>query len=143
MTDRLELERRIAARPETVFAYFVDPERYTRWMGVGAVLDARPGGRYEVRVPQGLTAIGEFREVDPPHRVVFSWGWDGHETVPAGSTEVEVTLTPDGDGTIVRLVHSSLPGPDEVASHTIGWNRYLDRLVVLGEGGDPGPDEAG
>lgn len=142
MTEQLELERRIEARPETVFAYFVDPVRYARWMGVDVELDPQPGGRYQVRVPQGYTAMGEFREVDPPRRVVFTWGWEGHDTVPPGTTEVAVTLTPDGDGTIVRLVHTNLPSPDEVSSHTFGWNRYLDRLVVAAGGGDPGPDVA-
>lgn len=142
MTQRLEIERRIRARPETIFAYFTDPERYLQWMGVDAQLDARPGGVYRVRVPQGFTALGEFQELDPPHRVVFTWGWEGHDTVPAGSTRVEVTLTRDGDETIVRLVHSGLPGAEELAQHRQGWDRYLDRLVVVGAGGHAGPDVA-
>lgn len=142
MSNRVELERRIRARPETIFAYFTDPERYTLWMGVEAELDARPGGVYRVKVPQGFTALGEFRELDPPHRVVFSWGWDGHDTVPPGSTEVEVTLTPDGDDTIVRLVHRGLPSTEEAEQHRRGWSRYLDRLVVAAQGGDPGADVA-
>lgn len=140
MSHRLELERRIKARPETVFAYFTDPERYTAWMGVEAELDARPGGVYRVRVPQGFVALGTFTEVDPPRRVVFEWGWEGHPGVPPGSTTVEVTLEPDGEETVVRMVHSGLPDDDEVEAHRAGWDRYLDRLVVAGGGGDPGPD---
>lgn len=142
MTGRLELERRIRARPETIFTYFTDPERYVQWMGIDADLDARPGGVYRVDVPQGFTALGRFEEVDPPRRVVFSWGWEGHDTVPPGSTRVEVTLTPDGEETIVRLVHTGLPGADEVEQHDHGWNRYLDRLAIAGAGGDPGPEDS-
>ena len=143
MTDRIELERRIKARPETVFAYLTEPERFVRWMGVEAQLDPRPGGVYRVRVPQGFLARGEFTEIDPPRRVVFSWGWEGHATVPPGSTTVEVTLTPDGDDTVVRLVHSGLPDTSEAEQHAQGWDRYLDRLVTAGAGGDPGPDAVG
>lgn len=139
MTDRVVIERRIRARREIVFAYFVDPERYTRWMGTEAELDPRPGGRYRVTVPQGYRAVGEFVEVEPPRRVVFTWGWEGHGTVAPGSTTVAVTLEEDGDDTLVRLVHSGLP-PDEVELHTSGWHRYLDRLVIAGRGDDPGPD---
>lgn len=140
MTGRLELQRRIRARPETVFAYLTDPARFVRWMGVDAEVDARPGGIYRVSVPQGHVARGQFVEVDPPARVVFTWGWEGHDGVPPGSTRVEITLEPDGGGTLVRLVHTGLPGPEDVGLHRQGWDRYLDRLVVTAQGGDPGPD---
>jgi hypothetical protein len=69
MTRALRLERRIDARPETVFSYLTDPRRYMRWMGVDAQLDPQPGGIYRVTVPQGFVALGEFVEIDPPHRV--------------------------------------------------------------------------
>lgn len=140
MTERIEIKRHIQARPETVFAYFTDPERYSRWMGVGAELDPRPGGVYRVRLPEGHTAVGEFVEIDPPHRVVFTFGWEDNPGVPPGSTRVEVTLEADGDATLLRLVHSDLPDEEAAAQHGHGWERYLDRLVVAGSGGDPGPD---
>lgn len=141
MTDRLELERHIAARPEVVFSYLTDPVRYVQWMGTDAELDARPGGVYRVSVPQGQVAAGKFVEVDPPRRIVFTWGWEGDGAVPPGSTRVEITLEADGAGTLVRLVHSGLPD-DAVGLHRQGWDRYADRLVVAGAGGDPGPDTA-
>lgn len=137
---RLEVQRRIRARPETVFSFLTDPGRFTRWMGVDAELDPRPGGIYRVVVPQGRVARGEFVEVEAPVRVVFTWGWEGDPGVPPGSTRVEITLEPDGDGTLVRLAHRGLPGPEAVGLHRLGWDRYLDRLVVAGTGGDPGPD---
>lgn len=138
----IEIERTIQASPETVFAYFTDADRYTAWMGTDAELDATPGGIYRVRVPQGHYAVGEFVEVAPPHRVVFTWGWEGDPEVPPGSSRVEITLTPATTGTVLRLVHSGLPGPNALAMHTQGWERYLGRLVTVTEGGDPGPDEA-
>lgn len=137
----IELERRILARPETVFSYFTDSERYTAWMGVEAVLDARPGGVYRVRVAQGGTALGEFVEVDPPRLIVFTWGWEDDPDVPPGSTTVTVTLVADEGATLVRLVHSGLPDESAVELHERGWTHYLDRLGVAATGADPGPDQ--
>jgi len=82
-------------------------------------------------------------EVIPYRRVVFTWGWEGGKEgsspVPPGSSTVEITLTPDGDGTIVRLVHRDLP-EGERDKHAQGWELYLDRLAVVASGRDPGPD---
>ena len=76
----------------------------------------------------------------PDEKVVFTFGWDEPDhPIPAGSTEVEITLVPDGDKTIVRLTHRGLP-EDAVADHTGGWSHYLARLEVAATGGDPGPD---
>lgn len=138
----IEIHRTIRAAPETIFAYFTDAQRYTEWMGVDAELDATPGGIYRVRVPQGYVAIGEFVEVQPPTRLVFTWGWEGDPEVPPGSSRVEVTLTEGDDGTELRLLHTGLPTPESYDLHELGWQRYLGRLVVAGEGGIPGPDEA-
>jgi uncharacterized protein YndB with AHSA1/START domain len=78
--------------------------------------------------------------VEPPTRLVFTWGWEGADEMPPGSTTVEVRLTPDGDATIVRLTHRDLPTPEQVESHAAGWGHFLARLAVAATGGDPGPD---
>ena len=57
----IELETRVAAPPEIVFAYFVQPELYRRWKGSTAELDARPGGLYRVTMPTGQIALGRVR----------------------------------------------------------------------------------
>jgi hypothetical protein len=54
---------------------------------------------------------------------------------------VEALLTADGDHTCVRLIHHDLPTTDSAKKHGHGWRHYLDRLAVVGSGGDPGPDE--
>lgn len=136
----LEVETRVRARPETVFAFLVDPDKYRRWHGVDAELDPRPGGIYRVNVTGGNVARGEYVEVDPPNRVVFTWGFEDDARVPPGSSTVEITLTPDGDDTIVRLRHTGLPTDQSRADHEQGWKHYLQRLSVAGSGGDPGPD---
>ena len=138
----IEREIAIAASPETVWRFLVDPEKATRWMGLSALLDPRPGGKYRVEVCPGETAGGEFVEVDPPHRLVWTWGWDDRSTsdVPMGSTTVEVELVPDGQGTLLRFAHRGLPSADDVRSHAHGWEHYLERLTIAARGGDPGPD---
>ena len=71
--DAGELEVRIQARPETVFEFFVDPEKMTRWKGTEAELDPRPGGPYRVGgIAGGSTVVGEFVEVVPPRRLVLT-----------------------------------------------------------------------
>ena len=137
--ESIEREIRIDARPEIIFEFFTDPAKYVRWKGKLARLDARPGGRFHVDVNDQALVRGEFVEIDPPRRVVFTWGWEGSETVPPGSTTVEVRLEPDGDGTIVHLTHRDLPAAEREA-HSHGWDHYLARLVVAASGGDPGPD---
>lgn len=138
---RVEREVRIDASPEVVFGFLVDPEQVTRWMGAEAVLEARPGGMYRVKISEQAIARGEFTVVESSREVAFTWGWEGEEMpVPPGSSLVTVTLTPDGDGTIVRLVHTGLPTEEMATEHTRGWDHYLDRLAVAATGGHPGPD---
>jgi uncharacterized protein YndB with AHSA1/START domain len=143
--DVVEREVRIAARPETVFAFFIDSEKMILWKGRRAELDARPGGVYRVEINDQAIARGEYVEIDPPRRVVFTWGWEGQEqgqgphAVAPGSSRVEITLEPDGDGTLVRLRHLDLP-QESREIHGQGWDLYLGRLAIAAAGGDPGPD---
>ena len=136
----IEVETRIAAPPHVVFAYFIDPELYQRWQGTSAELDARPGGLYRVAMPSGDLVRGEYIEIQPPTRIVFTWGFEGNAELPPGSSTVEVTLHADGDGTIVRLRHDRLPTDVSREQHAMGWRHYVDRLAIAAVGGDPGPD---
>lgn len=142
-TTAVQREITIEARPETVWEFLVDSHKATRWMGLNATLDARPGGLYLVDVIPNHTARGEFVEVDPPHRLVYTFGWeaneDGPNPVPPGSTTIEIELVPDGDGTLLRFVHE-LPSAKAAESHAKGWDHYLDRLLVAAGGGDAGAD---
>jgi uncharacterized protein YndB with AHSA1/START domain len=140
-TSVIEHEIRVAARPETVFAYFTDPARMVQWMGVEATLDPRPGGVCRVNPNGHGVMLGEFVEVDPPRRVAFTWGWEEELfSVPPQSTEVEVSFTPEGADTIVRVVHRRLPSGAAANFHHAGWDHYLARLGAAAAGEDPGPD---
>jgi len=136
----VEQEIRVAAAPETLFEFFTDPEKMVRWKGREADLDARPGGIYRVVINDKAIARGEYVELDPPRRVVFTWGWEGDGSpVAPGASTVEVDLIPDGDGTVVRLVHRDLPEAER-EQHAHGWAHFLGRLEKAGAGEDPGPD---
>ncbi|MFL5950734.1 MAG: SRPBCC domain-containing protein [Gaiellaceae bacterium] len=140
-TDTKVYERTLTidASPETVWEFFVDPAKAQRWMGIDADFDAQPGGSYRCVVIPGHTAIGEFVELDRPNKLVFTWGWEGSEDVPPGSTTIEVELAEEGEKTSVRFVHS-FSAAEAAASHTTGWDHYLPRLEVAAAGGDPGED---
>jgi uncharacterized protein YndB with AHSA1/START domain len=138
-----ELTREVVmdASPTTIFPFLIDPAQHVLWMGTEAELDPRVGGGYRVLVQGKHPAVGEFVEVVPDRKVVFTFGWNEPDhPIPAGSTEVEITLIPDGSKTTVRLVHRGLPD-DAVADHTQGWDHYLERLDVASGGGDAGADQ--
>ena len=133
--------RLIAASPATVFSFFTDVTRWTSWQGVDGELDPRPGGIFRIRMPGSEVASGQFVEIDHNRRLVFTWGWEGEASaVPPGSTTVVIELEPEGTGTRLRLTHSELAPPPVAEHHRHGWEKYLDRLAIRAEGGDPGPD---
>jgi uncharacterized protein YndB with AHSA1/START domain len=152
-----EVTVEVPAPPPEVFRHLTDPVYYVRWMGSHAVLDARPGGRYEVSMGDGFRAAGWFEAVEPPRLLVFTWGFADDEAAshtkraaggaaPAagamlsGSTRVTVTLAEAGAGTRLELRHDNLPTPELVAAHQAAWETYLPRLAIVLAGRDPGPD---
>ena len=128
----VEQTLRISARPETVWRYWTDPQRMCDWWGAAAELDPRPGGVCVVEMGGGGVMRGEYLELVPHERIVFSFGWDPTEAGPEvapGSSRVEVTLTPDGDDTILALRHSGLPAPAR-GEHQAGWAHFLPLLAT-------------
>src|SRR5262245_27747644 len=132
--EPVEVTVHIAASPETVFAYFTDPARYVQWMGARATLQPEPGGVYHVDMRDGVEAVGEFVEVDPPHHLVFTWGWTHDRAVAPGSTRVVVTFEEEDGGTRVVLRHHGLPDEGQCDHHRAGWLTYLDRMRVRASG---------
>jgi uncharacterized protein YndB with AHSA1/START domain len=111
------------------------------WMGLQSWSEPKEGGLYRVEVIPGNIARGEFLEVEPPRRLVHTWGWEGDDNpVAPGSTTIEYDLTPEGEGTRLRVVHSGLPSAEAASSHGHGWDHYFARLSIAAAGGDPGSD---
>jgi uncharacterized protein YndB with AHSA1/START domain len=139
MPETLRTEIEVAASQATVFAFLTDPDKIMRWIGE-AKSEPHPGGIYLVNVGNKNVARGEFTEVIPVHRLAYSFGWEGREEMPPGSSLVEIDLIEKGAGTLVRFTHSGLPNEQERAAHEKGWTHYLARLAIAATGGDPGPD---
>ncbi len=131
--DVLTASVSIGAPPDVVFPYFTDPALMIQWLGDWADLDAEPGGTFaiDMGVATGAAKVpvrGEYVAVEPPHRVVFTWGVAGRDELPAGSTTVEVRLTAQGPETLVELFHHGLPA-DQLDGHRSGWGEKLGTLA--------------
>ena len=135
--EPIRAQIRIDAPPERVWEFFTRPEAIIRWMGEYAALTPEPGGEFTVNV-KGAPVRGRYLELDPPHRLLLSWGYAGSAELPPGASTVEVRLVPDGSGTRVHLEHRDLPDPEK-PGHAQGWQHYLARLAAASSG-DPGPD---
>lgn len=136
--DTVTASVHIDAPPERVYEYFTRPEAIVSWMGDYALLEARPGGRFDLDI-LGAPVRGRYLLLDPPYRLLISWGYAGSDRLPPGASTVEVRLSAERGGTRVVLEHRDLPRPERPA-HASGWTHYLARLRVAGSGRDPGPD---
>ena len=136
-------EVQIAAPPATVFAFLTDPDKILSWMGAEATTEVHPGGLYLIKGigKNAVVARGAFREVVPVHRLAYSFGWDGNDEMPPGSSLVEIDLLDRDGGTLLRMTHSGLPNAVQCANHDRGWAHYMDRLAIAAAGGDPGVDQ--
>jgi uncharacterized protein YndB with AHSA1/START domain len=135
-------ETQIAAPAATVFAFLTDPEKILSWMGAEATTAAHPGGLYLVKGvgERARVARGAFREVVPVHRLAYSFGWEGDDEVPPGSTLIEIDLIDCDGGTLLRMTQSGLPNEAQCVGHAKGWAHYLGRLGAAAAGANPGPD---
>ena len=132
----LTLKRRLDAPPAKVYAAWTDPKKIGQWMGpegvktLSAESDARVGGRYRfvMRSPDGEThdVSGEFREVVPNEKLVFTWGWI---STPERVSLVTVSLKPDGDGTLLTLTHEQFFDEAARDRHQHGWTGSLEKLA--------------
>jgi uncharacterized protein YndB with AHSA1/START domain len=94
-----------------------------------ADMDVRPGGRYRIsfRTEDGEyhQVAGVYREVVPDSRLQFTWAW--HST-PERESLVTVSVTRDGDGTMLTLLHEQFFDDKARAGHERGWTGTLERL---------------
>jgi uncharacterized protein YndB with AHSA1/START domain len=133
----LRIERTFDAPVERVFAAWTSEEVLRRWLhGMPgwetptAEVDLRVGGRIRIlmRDPSGGAesgATGEYRVVDPPHRLVFTWVWDDQPDQPQ---LIELEFSERDGGTTVLMTNSSIPGDERWASQQRGWNVCFDNL---------------
>lgn len=124
----------VDADPAEVYEYFTIAEAMVLWMGQFSSLDPVPGGEFAVDV-NGVAVRGRYVVLEPPHRLVFTWGFIGSDVLPPETSTVEVLLIPQGGGTRVEIVHSRLPRA-EASKHAPGWRHFLEQLaktVLVGQ----------
>jgi uncharacterized protein YndB with AHSA1/START domain len=138
---RLEISRVIEAPRDRVYAAWTDPEQLKQWFGPEnvktreLVADARMGGtfRWDIINSEGeeMTMRGEFRELQPDKKIVFTWQWEDDEDWKNRTSIVTVDLYDRDGGTELRLTHEQLPNEESRDGHTRGWESALDKLERL------------
>jgi uncharacterized protein YndB with AHSA1/START domain len=135
----IRIERTFHAPVGAVFAAWTSAEMLRRWYPPGAdwdtpvaEVDVRVGGklRLVMRDPTGdeFGGGGEYREIDRPRRLVFSWAWDRPD-IAEGTQLVEVEFTDNRDGTTtVVMINRGLRDDQSRASHREGWEGSFDNL---------------
>ena len=119
----------VAAEPEEVWEHFTRADAMVTWMGHYALLDARPGGEFAIDINESQIR-GRYQGLDPPRRLVVSWGFAGSAELPPGASTVEVLLTKIDEGTRVDVTHSGLPEVER-DKHNHGWRHFLDQLAEI------------
>ena len=119
MADPVVIERIIDASPDEAFDLLTRPERLRRWQALSASIDLRVGGEYRLTVVPGGIAEGTVTELDPGRRIRLSWGWNGSDDVPPGSSDLLIELEPHVDGTLVRFSHAGLDGEVELGERSM------------------------
>jgi uncharacterized protein YndB with AHSA1/START domain len=114
----------IRAPREGVFRYFTDSRRFAAWWGAGSTIDPRPGGRVVIRFPGAVEAGGEVLEIDPPARIVFSYGFASGQPIPLGASRVTIELEEVAGGTRLELRHE-LDVEAVRDEHVQGWRYQL------------------
>ena len=136
----LRLTREIRASRERVFDAWTQVAHLKNWscpegLEVADVqVDLRVGGAFLIDMadPEGghHTAFGEYREIERPGRLVYTWDWKQEEH-RMGETLITVEFNAKGDGTEVVMTHALLPTEEFRDSHEEGWTSCLNRLVKL------------
>jgi uncharacterized protein YndB with AHSA1/START domain len=134
----LQIKRFIKAAPDRVYAAWSDPVQLKEWWGPegvrtrSLVADVRVGGkfRWDLTSPQGeeMSAFGEYRELIPGEKIVFTWKWDDDENWTTHNSIVTVELFDRDGGTELLFKHEQLPSEESRDRHNEGWNSILDRL---------------
>ncbi|MGE5213888.1 MAG: SRPBCC family protein [Nitrospirota bacterium] len=134
----LEIKRFINAPCARVYDAWSDPAQLREWFGPANVhtrnitADVRIGGKYrwDLTSPEGeeMSAFGEYKELVPGKKIVFTWQWDDDEAWENRTSVVTVELFERGSGTELQLTHERLPSEESRDRHKEGWTSLLDRL---------------
>jgi uncharacterized protein YndB with AHSA1/START domain len=134
----LQIKRVIKAPRDRVYAAWTDPAQLKQWFGPenvqtrDVIADARVGGkfRWDLTNADGekMTMLGEYHELRPGRKIVFTWQWEDDEDWKNHTSVVTVELDDCDGGTELCLSHEQLPSEQSRDNHTEGWNGVLNKL---------------
>ena len=144
----LVLRRLLKAPQERSFNAWTSPEHIQQWMRPepGMVvplvqMDLRVGGKFRIQMknPNGeyFTAVGEFREVKVPERLVYTWDWekDGGGTefgeVEGKTSLITVEFLKRGGQTELVMTHARFATVQSRDGHAEGWTRALENFAAF------------
>ena len=116
----------LPATSSTVFAHLTIAGLLTLWWPEGAETDPVPGGSYHFWWDgPGWHLRGNYLEVEPPERLVYTWKWD-HEELPP--RRVAIALSVAGSGTTRLDIEHDAGSEDELQGYAEGWEFFLSQL---------------
>jgi len=134
------MSRALPARRSRVFSALTEPDELAKWWGPNGFtapsveIDLRVGGAYRIAMqpPEGelFYLVGEFREVDPPARLSYTFRWEDPDPEDQ-ETIVTLSLEDLGDTTELELSQGEFATERRRALHDEGWTNGLDRLHEL------------
>ena len=134
----LHIKRFINAPRARVYAAWTDPAQLKEWWGPETVrtrnfaADVRVGGKYRWDLinqeDEEMSVFGEYRELVPEKKIVFTWKWDDDDVWENRNSVVTVELFDAAGGTELHLRHEQLPSTESRDRHNEGWNSVLDQL---------------
>ena len=137
---QLLLEREFRAPREIVFEVWSEPKHLANWWGPNGFsmpsceVDFRVGGKYRIcmRSPEGEDhwVRGEYKVIDEPHRLVFTWLRENSDGSIWCDTLVEVNFESNGDSTHFRMHQSGFGSATHRDEHRGGWSECLNRLAA-------------
>lgn len=140
-TASVQVSVTINAEPETVWRFLSEQEKLLSWLTyipgspapAGSRFEPRPGGEVRIVFPNGGEARGSVVEIDPPRRLVFTWGYEpdvARTGLGPGACRVEVAVVPMPEGTRVTLTHAGPMSEQLAKGHEGGWRHYLSQLAA-------------
>lgn len=145
---RVRLRRALPAPRPAVFRALTEPRELAEWWGPAGFTipsvrsDLRPGGAYRIamRPPEGdpFFLAGEFREVDPPNRLSYTFRWEDPDPEDR-ETVVTLSLRAIDDGsTELALDQGDFTTERRRSLHEDGWTESFDKLEGVLTGRAPG-----
>ncbi len=141
----LMIQRLLPGPVERIWAYLTESDLRRRWLAAGD-MELKVGAPFEfvwrndeLTVPPGRRPSGfaqehrmqsRLTEVEPPHRLSFTW---------SGTGEVTFALEPRGEAVLLTITHHQVADRSTLLKVSAGWHMHLDILVARTSGEEPEP----